>query len=156
MNRTNHRRKQSRANQSPHWGLFFALLFLGGVLFATGWFFFSFTQLRATANQNPEPGDHSETASSGLDEKKIAANEFRQRMLEEEAKLRAKYDQARRLHRMEEKPGQGDAYREWRKRKENSEKHLSKFKADRTDDPASVKLQLQNEISGYLEDQPPR
>lgn len=139
------------------WGNLTALGLLGLVLAATIYFFMGFSHPENPNGQNhangrsADPRSHDHFLSSTR-----TAKEFRQQMLEKDRLLLAKYDRLKREKSQANRPNRRDAYRKWEQQKSQTQNYLSRFKDQRTDDPASVKQQLIKSIGDLNGDAPLR
>lgn len=150
-----HYQKKTTASLKLGFGL--TVLLLGLIVLATVVMFVSLTQNSSkSANAEDQSDSNHQSTRASRSEKKLVALEFQKKMLEKEQALRDKYEHKRRAKMRYDKPDQEKAYRAWRDQKERNSKHLSRFKNDRTKNPASVKVQLMKSAARLSEDRPQR
>ncbi|MEC9094477.1 MAG: hypothetical protein VX438_17340 [Planctomycetota bacterium] len=89
-------------------------------------------------------------------QRKLAAFEFRQTMLQEEKRLQMKRRQLHSEKTIPRKPGSQTSYRKWRDQQEQNKRYLSRFTNNQTNDPSSVKKQLEKAIQQFNQDKPLR
>lgn len=136
-----------------------SMLFLATIFAATAYFFMSFTDdhLSANSGQNQDSNPESTPASYATSgDRKLAAEAFRQSMLEKDKELRDRYKRKKNARQDPDKQGQEHSYRKWRDQKEQTERYLSRFNKDKTQNPDSVKHRMIKSIQKMQEDTPIR